>query len=81
MTIEGPSTEYAITGDSGTTARFHFCPECGATVFYLMDAYPDMVAVPVGAFADPTFPQPRVSVYGTRQHPWVQLVGYMEHLD
>ncbi len=81
VTIEGQSTEFALTGDSGTTARFHFCPACGATVFYRMDAFPDFVAIPVGAFADPTFPQPRVSVYGNRKHPWVQLVGDMDHLD
>jgi hypothetical protein len=73
VTIEGRSTEYARVGDEGTTARFHFCPECGATVYYRMDAVPGMVAIPVGAFADTGFPQPRVSVYGDRRHPWVVL--------
>jgi hypothetical protein len=31
------------------------------------------VSVAVGAFADPHFPAPRVSVYDCRRHPWVQL--------
>jgi hypothetical protein len=31
------------------------------------------VGVAVGAFADPHFPPPRVSVYDSRRHPWVQL--------
>jgi hypothetical protein len=31
------------------------------------------VSVAVGAFADPGFPPPRVSVYDSRRHPWVQL--------
>jgi hypothetical protein len=31
------------------------------------------VSVAVGAFADPSFPAPRVSVYDSRRHPWVQL--------
>ena len=79
VTIEGRSTEYALTGDEGTTARFHFCPECGATVFYLMDAIPGVVAVPVGAFADPNFPQPHVSVYEVRKHRWVGLPDDIEH--
>ena len=30
-------------------------------------------AVPAGAFADPDFPAPQVSVYDCRRHPWVQL--------
>lgn len=81
VTIEGQSTEFARTGDEGTTARFHFCPQCGSTVFYLMDAVPGAVAIPVGAFADPDFPQPRVSVYEVRKHRWVGLPGDIEHLD
>ena len=81
VTIEGQSTEFARTGDAGTTARFHFCPECGAIVYYWMDAVPGFIAVPVGAFADPNFPQPRISVYEARQHAWVRLADGMEHHD
>lgn len=81
VTIEGRSTEYALVGDEGTTARFHFCPECGATVFYRMDAIPGFVAIPVGAFADPRFPPPSMSVYGIRQHAWVTLSDGIERLD
>jgi len=81
VSVEGRSTQFARTGDDGTTARFHFCPECGATVYYLMDAMPGFVAIPVGAFADPTFPPPFVSVYGIRKHPWVQLPEGIERED
>ena len=79
--LDGPSREFARTGDEGTTARFHFCPDCGDTVYYLMDAVPDAVAIPVGAFADPTFPPPQVEVYESRRHPWVRLLGDMERYD
>lgn len=78
VTIEGKSREYVRIGDEGTSCRFHFCPECGSTVFYRMDAIPGVVAVPVGAFADPDFPQPRVSVYGERKHRWVHLPVNMD---
>jgi len=73
VTIAGESTQFARTGDEGTTARFHFCPVCGDTVFYRMDAIPGFVAIPVGAFADPDFPPPRVSVYEVRRHAWLHL--------
>lgn len=73
VTIAGQSTQFARTGDEGTTARFHFCPVCGDTVFYRMDAIPGFVAIPVGAFADPGFPPPRVSVYEVRRHAWLHL--------
>jgi hypothetical protein len=77
--ITGASTEYAITGDSGGTARFHFCPRCGATVYYLFDGMDDYLAIPVGTFADPQFPAPTVSVYESRKHSWVIPPPDAEH--
>ena len=81
VTVSGPSKEYARVGDEGGTVRFHFCPDCGATVFYRLDAVPGVVAIPVGAFADPGFPSPRVAVYESRRHPWVGLPGDIERED
>lgn len=79
--VEGQGKEYVRIGDEGSSCRFHFCPECGSTVFYRLDAIPCVVAIPVGAFADPDFPQPRLSVYEMRQHHWVHLPDGIEHLD
>jgi hypothetical protein len=31
------------------------------------------VRIPVGAFADPGFPTPQVSIYEEHRHPWVGL--------
>lgn len=82
VTIEGRAHKYVRVGDEGGTATFRFCPTCGATVYYDHDAMPGMIAVPVGAFADPTFPPPRVSVYGVRRHPWTVMPGLAaEELD
>jgi hypothetical protein len=71
--IEGRATPFVRVGDSGGRATFHFCPTCGATVYYEADWMPGFLAVPVGAFADPTFPAPRVSVYEGRRHPWAVM--------
>ena len=81
VTIEGRVQEYAHTGDEGSTATFRFCPTCGATVYYDSDGMPGLIAVPVGAFADPTFPPPQFSVYGTRRHPWAITTLTLEELD
>lgn len=81
VTIEGDSTEYVRVGDEGSAARFHFCPLCGATVFYRLDAVPGVVAIPVGAFADPEFPPPRVSIYEERMHRWLRFADGIEHID
>lgn len=79
--VSGASTAFARTGDSGGTATFHFCPKCAAIVYYELDGMPDMIAVPVGAFADASFPAPEVAVYEARQYPWVTLSGIEEHYD
>ncbi|WP_460728622.1 hypothetical protein [Lysobacter rhizosphaerae] len=42
---------------------------------------PGFIAIPVGAFVDPGFPPPRVSVYEARRHPWVRLPDDIEHFD
>src|SRR6185369_6008124 len=81
VAIDGRSSEYVRTGDSGQQATFHFCPICGVTVYYQVAQSPEVVAIPVGTFADPAFPPPEYSVYEARQHKWVQLVGQMDHFD
>lgn len=82
VTIEGQSTRYMRSGDSGKPITFHFCPDCGATVYWELANAPGLIAVPVGAFADPKFPPPRHSVYEDRRHSWALNAGQlpMEHL-
>jgi hypothetical protein len=79
VAISGASKIYVRTGDSGNQIEFHFCPDCGATVYYRYDS--DVIVVPVGGFADPGFPPPRVSIYESTRHPWTALPEDIEHLD
>ena len=59
VTTDGASRQYIrVSDEGGKRAFFSFCPDCGATVFYITEATPGIVAVPVGAFADPSFPAP-----------------------
>jgi hypothetical protein len=78
--VVGGHSEYVRTSDDGDEDRtFHFCPDCGATVFFTERTAPDVVGVPIGAFADPTFPAPTVSVYEFRRHPWSTTPASMRH--
>lgn len=81
VSIEGRSTQYVRTADSGNHATFHFCPDCGSTVYYRLEQVPDVIAVAVGAFADPAFPAPKVSVYEARRHAWAGIPADVEHFD
>jgi hypothetical protein len=80
--IHGEASEYVRISDEGDSrATFSFCPGCGSTVYYRAEGMHDAVAVPVGAFADPSFPPPRISVWGSRRHPWVTVPEDAEHWD
>ncbi len=80
VTLAGESNAYVRVGDAGTRATFHFCPRCGATVWYTLAGHDDALVIPVGAFADPAFPAPTFSVYEERMHAWVGLPEGIEHM-
>ena len=76
VAIKGRSKEWTNTADSGNAITFHFCPECGSTVHYRIDGkFDGLIAIAVGAFADPQFPAPKFSVWEERKHDWVEIVG------
>ena len=78
--VTGNSSAFVRSGDEGSHATFHFCPHCGATVYFASVEQPEEVAIPVGAFAEPGFPAPGISVYEERIHPWVELPIGIEHM-
>ena len=80
--IEGQATEFTRVGDAGGRATFRFCGTCGSTVCWSADTLPGFVTVALGAFADPSFPSPTVSIYETRKHAWCAISGDgVEHYE
>lgn len=72
---EGRTRTYRRSSDSGRAITFHFCPDCGSTVFWEPEVKPAEIAVAAGCFADPSFPAPTHSVWNERRHPWVKTPG------
>lgn len=79
--VFGTATEYTRVGEQGARFTFRFCPVCGTTVFHTEEGNDESVSVAVGAFADPGFPAPRVSVYDSRRHSWVALPQGVKTFD
>lgn len=75
VTVSGEAKIWERIADSGHRATYRFCPYCGSTVAYVIEEWPGVVAVPLGAFANPTFPAPKFSVYEHRKHAWVEVLG------
>lgn len=82
VTIKGVSSAFTRTGDAGSSLTYQFCPNCGSTIAYKIDAWPDVIAVPLGAFGDDSFPAPAYSIYERRKPNWLSVNGEgTEHID
>ncbi len=75
VTATGAATRFTRASDSGHPVTFHFCPNCGSTVYWEPARLPHLVAVAVGAFADPDFPAPSQAVHDQHRHGWVTVPG------
>jgi hypothetical protein len=75
----GASKVYSRNGQEGRKVRFHFCPECGATVYWDLDNRPDLIGVAFGAFDDPSLPSPTVSIWEESRHLWVEFGHDLGH--
>jgi hypothetical protein len=69
--VEGFPKSYSRSAESGRIIESHFCPDCGSTMFWGHPLHADRIGIPVGAFADPSFPPPEVSIFMPYKHPWV----------
>jgi len=71
--VQGASKTYTRGSASGKHVTFHFCPECGSTVFWEPERAPHLIGVAVGAFADPCFPQAAAVGLDGQQARWLCL--------
>lgn len=76
---EGSEKVYTRDVEGGRTISFHFCPNCGSSVYWHLDLRPDHYGVAIGAFADPDFPAPTYSVWEESKHDWIGLPEEIEH--
>lgn len=81
VTVAGPSQRWRTTGASGRWAEFERCATCGDTIAYRIEFFPDVTAIPLGAFDDPYAFTPAHSVWEVRKHDWVAIAGPVEHHD
>jgi hypothetical protein len=77
--LEGERRVYERDADSGYGIRFHFCPNCGGTLYWEGDRNPAACGVAVGAFDTSDFPPPSDSIWEESMYPWLGLPPRMEH--
>ena len=73
VTLSGMDKVFQRSGDLGMKLSYHFCPECGSTVYWEEATMANLLGVAAGCFADPKFPVPTLSTYTQDQHHWLTL--------
>ena len=58
---------------SGFDVSFHFCPDCGSSLWWEPERLPHLIGVAAGTFADPDFPMPQQAVWSEQRHKWLAL--------
>lgn len=76
--IEGEYRSFIRMADSGNRVTAHFCPHCGSTLCYWLAMEAEILAVPIGAFADSEFPAPQFSMYDSQRYGWIDLPSSVE---
>ena len=67
--------------ESGRPSKRYFCPHCGTAVYWKGGFLPNHTGIPVGAFADPDFPDPMASVWNKSKHGWVTFSEHWINTD
>ena len=75
VSLAGEHRTWRRTVESGRWLESQFCPTCGVAVCYRMEAWPDVIGISVGCFADPKFTEPGTLYWASRRHRWLKLPG------
>ena len=77
--LDGARKVYERDADSGYRIRFHFCPECGTTLYWEGDRNPAVCGVAAGAFDEKNLPPPSDSIWEKAMFSWLGLPPDTEH--
>ena len=73
VTITGEYRTWRHRGDAGRFLDNAFCPACGGSVFFRAEAWPGMLGIAVGCFADRDFATPARLFWASQRHRWLEL--------
>lgn len=65
---------------NGANVSYHFCPTCGATMFWTFEGRP-ITVIAVGTFADADFPAPTAELHTPFRHRWVPPIEGAEQFN
>jgi len=71
--VQGTAKAFVRSSASSFYVTFHFCPDCGSSLYWEAARMPHLIGIAAGAFADPAFPMPEQGVWCEYRHNWLEL--------
>jgi hypothetical protein len=72
--VAGTPKKMTKTGDSGKTVTYYFCPDCGVTLWGVLEVAPGAIIIKIGLTDDPEWSQknvPTVELYTKSRLSWI----------
>ncbi|GJM03705.1 MAG: aldehyde-activating protein [Rhodomicrobium sp.] len=80
FTLQGKTTIFETTGDSGNVIQRHFCPTCGSNIFIANEAL-ELVFVMAGTLEDVEVFKPELEVFCMHKASWDQTNPELQSFD
>jgi hypothetical protein len=81
LDIDGNTSEYTSTADSGNQMRRRFCPTCGTHLFANSSGRPQFTVVRVGALDDPSSVPPTMNIWTGSAPAWACLDAALAQVE
>ena len=72
VTVTGNKKDWTRPANDGRTLTNHFCPDCGATVYWSPELRPDFHGVAAGCLTTPT-PPPKTAIFISEKQDWMEF--------
>lgn len=70
FSIDGETSGFRSTADSGTPMVRRFCPKCGTPLFSEAETRPHLIFVRVGTLDDPEIARPSMIIWRSQAPSW-----------
>ena len=68
--IEGDTSHYAVTADTGAVITRYFCPKCGSRLFGTSNVATNIISVSAGTLDDSSWFKANAIVYNKKKPAW-----------
>lgn len=76
--VSGTPSGHVVAAESGNSVERQFCSRCGASLFAVLDKYPDVISVHAGSLDDTTLFRPRFQVWTRTQMDGIRVNDEIE---